>query len=167
MLAKNADNDKFLDPNREDGCTYEGKDAPGLTVFHTPKEEVHFHLWFRGGPFDACNNRKIGDWKEWEVICDRVPQPPRTPRRPISCADLPPNAKVGDMVTLFVYFDGDPEDCYGKIEVMIIGLSSTELIVRTRNPNLVNIAPEDCPDMWINSYQTWTFYGSPPCKLLA
>jgi outer membrane protein OmpA-like peptidoglycan-associated protein len=168
MLAKNADNDKFLDPNREDGCTYEGKDAPGLTIFHTPKEEIHFHLWFRGGPFDACNNRKIGDWKEWEVICDRVPQPPRTPRQaPISCAGLPPNAKIGDTVPLEVYFAGDPEDCYGKIDVSIIGLSTNELVVWTRNPNLVNIAPEDCPDMWINSYQTWTFYGSPPCGLVA
>jgi len=167
MLAKDADNDKFLDPNREDGCTYEGKDAPGLTIFHTPKEEIHFHLWFRGGPFDACNNRKIGDWKEWEVICDRVPQPPRTPRQaPAACAGLPPNAKIGDTVPLEVYFAGDPEDCYGKIDVSIIGLSSTELVVRSRNPNLVNIAPEDCPDMWINSYQTWTFYGSHPCGLV-
>jgi outer membrane protein OmpA-like peptidoglycan-associated protein len=171
MLAKNADNDKFLDPgdkdNREDGCIYKGKDAPGVTVFHTPKEEVHFHLWFRGGPFDACNNRKIGDWKEWEVICDRIPQPPRTPRQaPISCG-LPPGAKVGDIVPLFVYFHGDPANCSGKIDVRIIVLSPTELIVLTQNSGSLNIAPKGCPDIWIKPYQGWTFYGSPPCGQVA
>jgi len=83
---------------------------------------------------------------------------------------LPPNAKVGDKVSLSVQFEGDPEDCYGNIDVMIIALSSTELTVSTQNPELWNIAPEDdedCPEMWINSYQVWTFYGSPPCGYVA
>jgi hypothetical protein len=82
---------------------------------------------------------------------------------------LPPDAKVGDKVSLSVHFEGDPEDCYGNIDVMIIALSSTELIVSTQNPDPWNITPEDenCPDMWIHSYQVWTFYGSPPCGYVA
>jgi outer membrane protein OmpA-like peptidoglycan-associated protein len=168
-LRSNSDkNDQFLDPdNRETGCKYKGHDDPG--VENSPQDrELHVHLWFRGGPFDACNNREEGAWKRWEVIIDRVPQPPRTPKQPpIICAGLPPDAKVGDTVTLFVKFEGYPEECYGKIDVRIIDLSSTKLSVLTRNSDRLNIAPEDCLDMWINSYQVWTFYGSPPCEHVA
>ena len=159
--------DKYI-PSREIGCAYEGKDNPGF-AYSPLAEEIHMHLKFQAGAIDACNgNRKVGEWKEWEIKADRVSQPPRTPRRPpIVCAGLPPNAKVGDAVSLSVHFEGDPEDCYGRIDVRITGLSSTELRVLTRNSEKLNIAPEDCPDMWIHSYQAWTFLGSPPCEYVA
>ena len=161
--------DKYI-PDREIGCAYEGKDNPGF-AYSPLAEEIHLHLKFQAGTIDACNgNSKVGEWKEWEIRADRVPQPPRTPRQPpIICAGLPPNAKVGDTVSLSVHFEGDPEDCYGKIDVSILELSSTELKVWTHNSSLLNIAPEDedCPEMWIHSNQVWTFLGSPPCEFVA
>ena len=90
-------------------------------------------------------------WHTWRIEAEiKKSLPPRTPRKPpIICAGLPPDAKVGDKVSLSVHFEGDPEDCYGNIDVMIIALSSTELIVSTQNPDPWNITPEDenCPDI--------------------
>jgi hypothetical protein len=30
-------------------------------------------LKFRAGPWDACNNREVGTWKEWSIRIDRDP----------------------------------------------------------------------------------------------
>jgi hypothetical protein len=80
FLATNNENDHFLDPDREDGCTYESHDKPGIDAY--PNEEVHFHFWFGGGPVDACNGRvAIGEWEEWQGVADRVPPKP-SPRKP-------------------------------------------------------------------------------------
>jgi outer membrane protein OmpA-like peptidoglycan-associated protein len=159
--------DRFV-PGRQDGCTYEGKDSPGFR-YSPLAEEIHMHLKFRAGPIDACNgNREVGEWKEWEIIADRVPKPtPPAARAPIVCAGLPPGAKEGDVVTMWIAFEGEEAECSGIISVGIISLTATELMVLTHNSDRINIAPEDCPDMWIAPYQTFTFFGSPPCPPVA
>jgi outer membrane protein OmpA-like peptidoglycan-associated protein len=159
--------DRFA-PDREDGCTYEGKDSPGFR-YSPLAEEIHMHLKFRAGPIDACNgNREVGEWKEWEIIADRVPKPtPPAARAPIVCAGLPPGVKEGDVVTMWIAFEGQEAECSGTIPVTILSLTATELMVFTHNSDRINIAPEDCPDMWIAPYQTFTFFGSPPCPPVA
>jgi outer membrane protein OmpA-like peptidoglycan-associated protein len=161
-LASNVPNDQFLDPNREVGCTYHGHDNPGLEAW--PNEEVHFHLWFRGGPVDACNgDREIGDRHAWEVVCDRVPHPPHDPghsplvNRPfIVRSGLPKDPKVGQEVTLEIAFPDQPPGCYGKIPVSIIGVSDIGVTIWTRNSDPVHIAPDACPDVWVLPYQSVT-----------
>jgi outer membrane protein OmpA-like peptidoglycan-associated protein len=166
-------------PDQASGCYYRGLDKPGIGLGVAPEDEVRWKwfLEFEGGPVDTCaipgkRTPMKQHWHKWRIDAEiKKPLPPRTPRKPPTiCAGLPPNAKVGDKVSLSVHFEGDPEDCYGNIDVMIIALSSTELMVSTQNPDLWNIAPEDeedCPDMWIHSYQVWTFFGSPPCGYVA
>jgi outer membrane protein OmpA-like peptidoglycan-associated protein len=165
-------------PDQASGCYYRGLDKPSIGMGIAPEDQVRWKwfLEFEGGPVDACEvpgkrTPMKQHWHKWRIDAEiKKPMPPRTPRKPpIICAGLPPNAKVGDKVSLSVHFEGDPEDCYGKIDVTIIALSSTELIVSSQNPDLWNIAPEDedCPDMWIHSYQVWTFFGSPPCGYVA
>ena len=159
--------DRFV-PDREDGCTYEGKDRPGFQ-YSPLAEEIHMHLKFRAGPIDACNgNREVGEWKEWEIIADRVPKPtPPAAKAPIVCAGLPPGVKERDVVTMWIAFEGQEAECSATIPVTIISPTATELMVLTRNSDRINIAPEDCPDMWIAPYQTFTFFGSPPCPPVA
>ncbi len=71
------------------------------------------------------------------------------------------------MVTMWIAFEGQEAECSGTIPVAIISLTATELMVLTHNSDRINIAPEDCPDMWIAPYQTFTFFGSPPCPPVA
>jgi outer membrane protein OmpA-like peptidoglycan-associated protein len=156
LLASNDPNDRFVDPNRQDGCTYHGHDEPGFKA--KPNEEVHFHLWFRGGPVDACNgDREIGDWHAWEVVCHRGPHPPRLVNRPfIVRSGLPQNPKEGQELTLEVAFPDQPPGCYGRIPVTIIGVSDITVTIWTRNMDPVQIAPDACPDIWILPYQAVT-----------
>ena len=96
LLAPNIAGDSFL-PDRQDGCLYEGHDKPGIDAH--PGEEVHFHLWFRGGPVDACNgDKEIGDWKEWQIVCDRTP--------PKSVPDPGQQTKPGGKTSPKPYFGG-------------------------------------------------------------
>jgi outer membrane protein OmpA-like peptidoglycan-associated protein len=175
-----TDDEDFEDaffPDQASGCYYKGLDKPGIGRGIAPEDEVRWKwfLEFEGGPVDTCEvpgkrTPMKEHWHKWRIDAEiKKPQPSRTPRKPpISCVGLPPDAKVGDKVSLSVQFEGDPEDCYGKIDVMIIALSSTELQVLTQNPETWNIAEdEDCPEMWIHSYQVWTFFGSPPCGYVA
>jgi|GEM_PF-3486752 len=163
LLAENDQYDSFVNPNREDGCTYKGYDLPGIEAH--PNEEVHFHLWFRGGPVDACNgNAEKGEWKEWEITCDRVPPRPPNLRHPlierpfIVRSGLPKDPKIGQEITLEIAFPGQPEGCYGKIPVMIIDVSDFEVTIMTSNSEPVQIAPEACPDIWVEPYQIRPIY---------
>ncbi len=171
MLAQNTDNDKFVDSgghdDRENGCTYKGKDEPGVAAFSHPQAEYHFHLWFRGGPVDACNgDEEKGGWHEWEVIGDRVPpqSPPKPPQpkpsrtgtrsRPYS------GPATGDQVS-FVYAGGMSyaiKEATGSIkiqflsqgefhtsfiEIFITDVTDSTVLFETTNTSPVNVAPED------------------------
>ena len=127
FLAPNEANDQYLAPDREDGCTYQGSDSPGVDAVRFPNAEIHFHLWFRGGPVDGCNgDEEIGDWHEWEVVCDRVP--PKPPPKPVPPKPTPVATKPrsfygpasGNQV-FFVYAGGMSytafEDAIGPIKI--------------------------------------------------
>jgi hypothetical protein len=158
-LSSNSDkNDQFLD-TREHGCRYVGHDDPG--VENSPQDhELHVHMWFRGGAFDACNNREVGKWKKWQVKIDRVPKPqPPKPRSPLANlpfiirSGLPKDPKEGQAVTLEIAFQGQPAGCYGKIPVSIISVDAVMVTVMTRNSARVQIAPDVCADIWVLPYQ--------------
>ena len=135
---------------------------PGLTIFHTPKEEVDFHLWFRGGPVDACRGGKeVGEWREWEVICKRKPSagpPPVTMRPFVVRSGLPKNPKILQNVILEIAFPGEPAGCYGKIPATIIDADQVLVTFMTQNEDRVQIAPGVCPDIWILPFQFVTIY---------
>ena len=88
-LKRNTDVDKFVNgkylPDRGDGCVYKGYDAPGKE-YSPQSQEVHFHLKFYGGPYDACNNVKVGTW---EKVGGRSSRPRST------VAPTPPKTKPG------------------------------------------------------------------------
>ena len=166
-LKRNTDVDKFVNgkdlPDRGDGCVYKGYDAPGKE-YSPQSQEVHFHLKFYGGPYDACNNVKVGTWKKWEVgPVDRVPPsstPPKTkpggtyvepkpaPGKVEGTAPvdyvrlLDQNPQVGDEVKLQVGFDLDGEHFYSLIDVEVIAVGPTDVTVWTLNTEPLNIAPE-------------------------
>jgi len=157
LVAINAPNDQFLDPNRQDGCIYRGHDEPGLKA--EPNEAVDFHLWFEGGPVDACNgDRRIGKWSKWEVVCDRRPPSPQVNRLFTVRSGLPKNPKEGQELTLEIAFPDQPPECYGKVPVSIIGVSDTDVTIWTRNSDPLQIAPDACPDIWILPNQVVTIF---------
>ena len=150
-------------PDRQDGCEYKGNDAPGKE-YSPQTQEVHFHLKFYGGPYDACNNVKVGTWKKWEVgPVDRVPPsstPPKTkpggtyvePKPATGKVEgtapvdylrvLDQNPQVGDEVKLEVGFELDGEHFYSHIEVEVIAVTPADVTVWTLNTEPLNIAPE-------------------------
>jgi outer membrane protein OmpA-like peptidoglycan-associated protein len=162
LKANNDASDKFL-LDRQDGCEYKGTDAPGIE-YSPQTQEVHFHLKFYGGPYDACNNLKVGEWKKWEVgPVDRVPPsstPPKTqhggtfvePRpatgkvegtAPVTYLQLlDQNPTVGNDVKLEVGFELDGESFYSLIDVEVIAVSPADVTVWTLNTEPLNIAPE-------------------------
>jgi outer membrane protein OmpA-like peptidoglycan-associated protein len=167
FLAPNKHNDQFLDPDREDGCTYKGNDAPGVEAFHSPDAEVHFHLWFRGGPVDACNgDGEIGEWHNWEVVCDRVP--PKPPPKPVPPKPTPVSTRprlfsgpaTGNQVA-FVYaggmshaplkeatgpikiqFESQGEFHTSFVEIFITKVTDATILFETTNTSALNVAPE-------------------------
>jgi outer membrane protein OmpA-like peptidoglycan-associated protein len=165
FLKRNVDEDQFL-LERQDGCKYKGTDAPGKP-YSPQSQEVHFHLKFYGGPYDACRNRKVGTWKKWDVgPVDRVPKLPPSSTSPKTkprgayvepkpatgtvegtapvdyLRVLEQNPQVGNEVTLEVGFELDGEHFYSHIEVEVIAVSPTDVTVWTLNTEPLNIAPE-------------------------
>jgi len=170
FLKPNAGNDKFLNtkdqPDREDGCKYKGTDQPGM--YDSPQtQEIHFHLKFRAGPYDACRNLEVGTWKKWEVgPVDRVPKPPPSSTSPKTKPKgtyvepkpatgkvegtapvdylrvLEQDPQVGAEVTLEVGFELDGEHFYSRIEVEVIAVTPSDVTVWTLNTEPLNIAPE-------------------------
>jgi sporulation-control protein spo0M len=69
---------------------------------------------------------------------------------------LPQNPKEGQELTLEIAFPDQPPGCYGKIPVMIIGVSDITVTIWTRNLDPVQIAPDACPDVWILPNQAVT-----------
>ena len=71
MPRTEEDFDQFV-PDMATGCTYEGRDNPGvqLPVPPMPGAEYRVALEFRGTPVDGCNGRLPipGNWHEWEVV---------------------------------------------------------------------------------------------------
>lgn len=63
-------NDVYCDPNRATGCTYIGKDAPGISGGLGTRLEAH--LEFRGVIIDTCNRNREIDRKEWKVDLDHT-----------------------------------------------------------------------------------------------
>ena len=164
-LKRNVDEDQFL-PDRQDGCEYKGNDAPGKE-YSPQTQEVHFHLKFYGGPYDACRNLKVGTWKKWEVgPVDRVPKPPPSSTSPKTKPGgtyvepkpatgkvegtapvdylrvLDQNPQVGAEVKLEVGFELDGEHFYSHIEVEVIAVTPADVTVWTLNTEPLNIAPE-------------------------
>lgn len=168
LLAENLDTDQFVDPNREDGCTYKGSDKPGLVG--GPNEELHFHLWFRGGPVDACNGgTEIGEWREWEVIGDRVPPKPpqkkqeptpkprrRTGPRPYSgpttgnviparyAGGLPNSPSHTTFYTVRFSFESQGQTHYTQLQMFLeeIDEKNGRIVLRSMNTTPLDIAPE-------------------------
>lgn len=169
LLAQNLKTDQFVDPDREDGCTYEGSDKPGF--IGEPNEEFHFHLWFRGGPVDACNGGvEIGEWKEWEVIGDRVPPkpPPKQPKpsptpksgrrttpRPYSGPgtgnDIParyagglPDTPTRGIYTVTLAFESQGQTFYTQLQLFVMEIDEKigRLELTSMNTTPLNIAPE-------------------------
>ncbi len=170
FIKPNVGNDKFLNgkgqADREDGCEYKGTDQPG--ILNSPQtQEIHFHLKFRAGPYDACRNLEVGTWKKWEIgPVHRVPKPPPSSTSPKTkprgtyvepkpatgkvegtapvdyLRVLDQNPQVGNEVTLEVGFELDGEHFYSHIEVEVIAVSPTDVTVWTLNTEPLNIAPE-------------------------
>jgi hypothetical protein len=170
LLAQNLNTDQFVDPNREDGCTYEGFDKPGFVG--EPNEEFHFHLWFRGGPVDACNGAvEIGQWKEWEVVGDHVPPkpPPKKPTpppmpkpgrrntpRPYSgpitgndiparyAGGLPDMPTAGRIYTVTLAYESQGQTFYAPLQLAVIEIDekNERLELISMNTTPLDIAPE-------------------------
>jgi len=157
LRPNNDPNDRFLH-DRETGCQYLGHDDPGLE--NSPQDhEIHVHLKFHAGPFDACNNEKVGEWKKWEVKIDRVPKrPPLVAREFKVRSGLPQSPKEGQDINLDIAIVGEEPGCHGRIPVTIIGVSDFVVNVFTKNSEPVQIAPDVCPDIWILPYQSIPVY---------
>jgi len=58
-----SSNDKFITPGRATGCSYRGKDTPGLAA--VPGVHLDMSLTFKGQTYDSCTGTfgKINEWK--------------------------------------------------------------------------------------------------------
>jgi outer membrane protein OmpA-like peptidoglycan-associated protein len=188
FLAPNLEGDSFL-PTRQDGCTYKGMDAPGVFLQHEhrkdprtgeysneiPNAEVHLHMWFRAGPVDACHaDREIGQWHEWEVVCDRYPEPDDD-----DSGQVPPKynparpyfgGAIGDPV-VFVYngglytftqknsttfisirFRSEGNIHTSSIEVFVADVTDAGIRFVTTNDKILNVAPPGNPPLVIQPF---------------
>jgi hypothetical protein len=171
--------DMFL-PKRENGCEYRGKDEPAIEI-RKAGAKVKMDLEFMGGPVEVCQTpgqRLIqplqSHWHFWRISGEaQAKSPPPgptkgpvlTPTRFIVKSGVPkdPERFIGEEITLEIALPGQPDHCIGKIEVGIISMSKdlNMLMVLTHNSEQVNVAPEDCPDMWVYPYEVLEFFPDP------
>ena len=66
----------------------------------------------------------------------------------------PKAPKEGENVTLEIRRQGDPESCSGEISATVIVVDGLGVLCMTHNSDRMQIAPEDCPEIWVPPYLT-------------
>jgi len=160
----NDKGDKFLS-TRENGCRYRGKDEPFYEAGLEYPGRIKMHLEFVGGPVDVCmtpgqRTPLPTHWRSWVIDGEAQAKPPPSKRKGLAIGNLivsiasPKAPKEGENVTLEIRRQGDPESCSGEISATVIVVDGLGVLCMTHNSDRMQIAPEDCPEIWVPPYLT-------------
>lgn len=161
--------DQFL-RSRETGCQYRGRDMPCAESAKKWLARVRMNLEFIGAPVDVCmvpgqRIRLLEHQSNWTIKGEaQAKAPPTAPRRriltdlPVIVRGMPKNPTALQDVTLEIAVQGEPPGCSGRIPVGIIAVDEIMVTCITQNSELVQLAPDICPDIWVRPYETLTVF---------
>jgi hypothetical protein len=67
---------------------------------------------------------------------------------------MPKNPTALQDVTLEIAVKDAPSGCSGRIPVGIIAVEDIMVTCITKNSEMVQLAPDACPDVWVRPYET-------------
>lgn len=157
--------DQFL-RTRETGCQYRGADMPCAESAPKWLARVRMNLEFIGAPVDVCmvpgqRIRLLEHQRTWTIKGEaQAKAPPTPPKRriltdlPVIVSGMPKNPTALQDVTLEIAVKDAPSGCSGRIPVGIIAVEDIMVTCITKNSEMVQLAPDACPDVWVRPYET-------------